>query len=138
VISPVEEKAILEMPFRKRHGCRIDFSRSALLMAGRELTCVNKSGRPLAGSVQAVHKCTIPGPSRATAHCRVNDSQISWLGVVEGAHTGARLASSLNRLTDRGEILVQCVNLFSRRSPYRQGPLWAGSTPYRRRTSGRR
>jgi len=46
VISPVEEDAILGMPFLKRHGCRIDFSRSALLMTGRERTCVDKSGRP--------------------------------------------------------------------------------------------
>jgi len=74
VISPLEEDAILGMPFLKRHGCHIDFSRSAVLMAGRELTCVDKSGRPLAGSVQAVRKCTIPGRSRATIHCRVNDS----------------------------------------------------------------
>jgi len=113
VISPLEEDAILGMPFLKRHGCRIDFSRSALLMAGRELTCVDKSVCPLAGSVQAVHKCTIPGCSRATVHCRVNDSRISGIGVVEGAHTSIQLASSLNQLTDRGEILVQCVNPFS-------------------------
>jgi len=136
VISPVEEDGILGMPFLKRHGCRIDFSRSALLMAGRELTGVDKSGRPLAGSVQAVRKCTIPGRSQATVHCRVNDSRISGLWVVEGAHTSVQLASSLNRLTDRGKILVQCVNP-RRRLPYRQGPLSAGSTPYRRRTSGR-
>jgi len=82
-------------------------------VAGRELTCVDKSGRPLAGSVQAVHKCTIPGRSRATVHCRVNDSRISGIGVVEGAHTSVQLASSVNRVTDRGEILVQCVNPFS-------------------------
>jgi len=113
VISPVEEDTILGMPFLKRHGCRIDFSRSALLMAGKELTSVNKLGRPLAGSVQAVHKCTIPGRSWATVHCRVNDSQIFGIGVVEGAHTSIQLASSLNRLTERGEILVQCVNPFS-------------------------
>jgi len=81
-------------------------------MAGRELTCVYKSGRLLAGSVQAVHKCTIPGRSRATVHCRVNDSRISGIGVIEGARTSIQLPSSLNRLTDRGEILVQCVNPF--------------------------
>jgi len=82
VISSLEEDAILGMPFLKRHGCRIDFSRSALLTAERELTCVDKSGRPLAGSVQAVRKCAIPGRSRATIHCRVNDSRLSGLGVV--------------------------------------------------------
>jgi len=102
VISPLEKDAILGMPFLKRHGCRIDFSRSAVLMSGRELTCVDKSGRPLAGSVQAVHQCTIPGRSRATIHCRVNDSRLSGLGVVESAHTSIQLASSLNRLTNQG------------------------------------
>jgi len=113
VISPLEEDAILGMPFLKRHGCRIDFSKSAVLMAGKELTCVDKSGRPLAASVQVVRKCTIPGRSRATIYCRVNDSRLSGLGVVEGAHARIQLASSLNRLTERGEILVQCVNPFS-------------------------
>jgi len=96
------------MPFLKRHGCRIDFSESAVLMAGKELTCVDRSGRLLAGSVQVVHNCTIPGHSRATIHCRVNNSQLSGLG-----HARIQLASSLNRLTDRGVILVQCVNSFS-------------------------
>jgi len=113
VISPLEEDAILGMPFLKRHGCRIDFSKSVVLIAERELTCVDKSGRTLAGSVQAVRKCTIPGRSRATIHCRVNDSQLSGLRVVESAHARIQLISSLNRLTDRGKILVQCVNPFS-------------------------
>jgi len=100
------------MPFLKRHGCRIDFSKSAILMAGKELTCVDKSGRPLVGGVQVVRSCKIPGHSRATIHCRGNNSQISGLGVVEGAHERIQLASSLNRLTERGKILVQCVNPF--------------------------
>jgi len=73
-------------------------------MAGKELTCVDKSGRPLAGSVQEVHRRTIPGRSRTTVRCRVNDSQISGVGVVESAHTSIQLASSLNRLTDRGNL----------------------------------
>jgi len=47
-ISPLEEDAILGMPFLKRHGCRIDFNKSAMLMVGKELTYVDKSGRPLA------------------------------------------------------------------------------------------
>jgi len=113
VISPLEEDAILGMPFLKRHRCHIDFHKSAVLMNGKELTCVDKSSHPLVGGVQVVRNCTIPGRSRATIHCRVNDGQISGLGVVEGAHTRIQLASSLNRLTERKEILVQCVNLFS-------------------------
>jgi len=82
-------------------------------MAGRELTCVDKFGRPLVGGVQVVRNCTIPGCSRATIHCRVNNSQISGLGVVEGAHNRIQLTSSLNQLTVWGEILVQCVNPFT-------------------------
>jgi len=80
VISQLEEDAILGMPFLKRHGCHIDFSKSAILMAGKELTCVDKSGRPLVGGVQVVRICMIPGRSRATIHCRVNNNQISGLG----------------------------------------------------------
>jgi len=62
--------------------------------------------------VQVVRSCTILGRSHATIHCRVNSKQISRLGVVEGAHDRIQLASSLNQLTARGEILVQCVNPF--------------------------
>jgi len=126
IISQLEEDAILGMPFFKRHGCRIDFSKSAMLMAGKELTCVDKFGRPLLGGVQVVRNCTIPGRSRATIHCRVNNSQISGLGVVESAHDRIQLASSLNRLTTRGEILVQCVNPFTE-SVRVHGVLPAGS-----------
>jgi len=80
VISQLEEDARLGMPFLKRHGCYIDFSKSAMLMAGKELTCVNKSRRLLVGGVQVVRNCMIPGRSQATIHCRVNSSQISGLG----------------------------------------------------------
>jgi len=113
ILSQLEEDAILGMPFLKRHQCRMDFHKSAMLMAGKELSCVDNSGRPLVGGVQVVRNCTIPGRSQATIHCRVNDRQLSGLGFVEGTHTRIQLASSLNRLTDRGEILVQCVNPFS-------------------------
>jgi len=84
-----------------------------MLMAGRELACVDKFGRPLVGSVQVVPNCIIPGRSQATIHCKVNNQHISELGVVEGAHDGIELASSLNQLTTRGEILVQRVNSFT-------------------------
>jgi len=60
VISQLEEDAILGMPFLKRHGCRINFHKSAMLMAGNELTCVDKSGHPLAGGMQVVRNCTMP------------------------------------------------------------------------------
>jgi len=77
-----------------------------MLMAGKELTCVDKFGRPLVGGVQVVRNSAILGRSRATIHCRVNNSQISGLGVVEGAHNRIQLASSLNQLNVRGETLV--------------------------------
>jgi len=74
------EDAILGMPILKRHGCHIDFSKSAMVMSGQELAGIDKFGRPLVGGVQVVRNCTIAGRSRATIHCRVNDSQISKLG----------------------------------------------------------
>jgi len=82
-------------------------------MARRELTCVDKFGRPLVGGVQVVRSCMIAGRYRATIYCRVNSRRISGIGVVEGVYDKIQLASSLNQLTARGEILVQCVNLFT-------------------------
>jgi len=82
-------------------------------MGGRELACVDKSGRPLVGGVKVVWNCTIPGRSRVTIHCRVDNNWISRLGIVEGAHERIPLASSLNQLTERRDILVQCVNPFT-------------------------
>jgi len=64
IIGQHKENAILGMPFLKRHGCRIDFSKSAMLMGDRELTCVDKFGCPLVGGVQVVRNCTIPGRSQ--------------------------------------------------------------------------
>jgi len=113
IVSQLKENAILEMPFLKRHRCCIDFNKSAMLMGDRELACVDRFGGPLVGGVQVVRSCTIPGRSRPTIHSRGNSSQISGLGVVEVAHDRIQLASSLNRLTARGEILVQCVNPFT-------------------------
>jgi len=60
IVSQLEEDAILGMPFLQRHRCHIDFSKSAMLMAGRELACVNKFDRPLVGGVQVVRNCMIP------------------------------------------------------------------------------
>jgi len=96
VIGQLAKDAIFGMPFLKRNGCRIDFSKSAMLMAGWELPCVDKFSCPLVGGVQVVRSRTIPGRSRATIHCKVNNSQISELGVVEGVHNRIQLASSLN------------------------------------------
>jgi len=48
-VSQLKEDAILGMPFLKRHRCHIDFNKSAVVMAGRELACVDRFGRPLVG-----------------------------------------------------------------------------------------
>jgi len=60
-----------------------------------------------------VQRFTVPGRSRATVRCRVNSSKISELGVLEGALGAVQLTNSLNRLDERGESLVQCVNRFT-------------------------
>jgi len=83
-----------------------------MLMGDKELTCVDKLGRSLAGGIQVVRNCTIPGRSRATVHCKVDGGYLSGLGVVESTHARIQPAHSLNRLTERGEIWVQCINPF--------------------------
>jgi len=102
IVSQLKEDPISGMPFLQRHRCHIDYSKSAVVMAGRELVCVDRFGRPLVGGVQVVQCCTVPGRSRATVRCRVNCSEISKLGVVEGALGAVQLANSLIRLDERG------------------------------------
>jgi len=63
--------------------------------------------------VQVVQRCTVPGRSRAAVRCRVNCSEISDLGVVEGTLGAVQLADSLNRLDERGNFFVQRVNPFT-------------------------
>jgi len=98
------------MPFLEKHQCHMNFQKSAVVMAGKELACVDKFGRPLVGGVQ---DCTIPGRSQATLRCRVNCKEITDLGVVEGTHGAIRLANSLNWLDFRRELLMQCINPFA-------------------------
>jgi len=83
-----------------------------MVMGNKELTCVDKLSRSLAGGIQVVRSCTIPGRSRATVHCKVDGGYVSGLGVVESTHGRIRPAHSLNRLRERGEIWVQYVNPF--------------------------
>jgi len=67
IVSQLKEDAILGMPFLKKHQSRMDFQKSAVVvMAGRELVCIDKFGRPLVGGVQVVQDCTVPGRSQAT------------------------------------------------------------------------
>jgi len=117
IVGQLNEDAILGMPFLQRHGCRIDFSKSAMLMGDRELACVDRFGHPLAGGVQVVRSCTIPSHSQATIHCKVDGGHISRLGVVESTHPRIQVARSLDRLGRRGEILVQCANPFPEAVP---------------------
>jgi len=44
IVSQLKEDAILGMPFLQRHKCHIDISKSAVVMAGRELVCVDRFG----------------------------------------------------------------------------------------------
>jgi len=86
IVSQLMEDAILGMPFLETHQCRMDFHKSVVVMAGRELVCVDKFGRPFVGEVQVVRDCTVPGRSQATLRCRVNGRGITGLGAVEGTH----------------------------------------------------
>jgi len=113
IVSQLKEDAILGMPFLEKHQCHIDFQKSVMVMAGKELVCVDKFGRPLVDGVQAVQDGMVPGRSQATLRCRVNCRGIAGLGVVEGTHRAIRLATCLNWLDCRQELLVQCINPFT-------------------------
>jgi len=66
IVNQLKEDAILEMPLLKRHKYHIDFSKSAVMMAGRELACVDRFGRPLvegAGGTGLYHSWVHPGYS---------------------------------------------------------------------------
>jgi len=102
IVSQLKEDAILSMPFLKRHRCHIDFNKLAVVMAGCELACVDRFGRPLVGGMQVAQRCTVPVCSWATVRCRVNCRKISDLGVVQGALGAVQLANSLNRLDEGG------------------------------------
>jgi len=54
IVSQLKEDAILGIPFLEKHQWRMEFQKSVVVMAGRELVCVDKFGRPLVGGVQVV------------------------------------------------------------------------------------
>jgi len=66
IVSQLKEDAILGMPFLEKHQCRMDFQKSAVVMAGKELVCVDKFDRPLVSGVQVVRDCTVPERFQAT------------------------------------------------------------------------
>jgi len=113
IVSHLKEDAILGLPFLEKHRCRMDFSKSAVVVAGKEVTCVDKFGRPSVGRVHVVRDSLVPGCSQATLLCKVNCRELSELGVVEGMHGRVQLANSLNRLDCRREFLVQCINPYA-------------------------
>jgi len=48
-VSQLKEDAIHGMPLLMRYKCHIDFSKLAVVMAKKELACVDKFGRPFVG-----------------------------------------------------------------------------------------
>lgn len=79
IIRQLKQDAISRMPFLKRHKCYIGFNKSAVMLAGCELACVDRFGKSLVGEVQVVRRCAIPEHSRATFRYRVNCRKISNL-----------------------------------------------------------
>jgi len=54
IASQLKEDANLGMSFLEKHQCHMDFQKSAVVMAEKELVCVDKFGRPLMGGIQVV------------------------------------------------------------------------------------
>jgi len=59
---------------------------AAVVMAGKELVCVNKFGRLLVNAVQVVRNSMIPRRYQVMLCCRINCRRTAELGVVEGMH----------------------------------------------------
>jgi len=57
IVSQLKEDAIPGMPFLEKHQCRMEFQKSVVAMAGRELVCVDKFSRLVVGGVQVVWDC---------------------------------------------------------------------------------
>jgi len=49
IVSQVKVNAILGMSFLRRHRCHVDFNKLAVVMARRDLACVDRFGQPLEG-----------------------------------------------------------------------------------------
>jgi len=45
IVSQLKEDAILGMPFLEKRQYHMDFQKSVVVMAGKELVCVDKFGR---------------------------------------------------------------------------------------------
>jgi len=110
IVGQLHEDAIIGMPFLQRHGCRIDFGKSVILMGDKELACIDKFGCPLTGEEPIVRTCTMPGQSRGTVRHQVDGGNTSRRGVVESAHPSVSPARSSNQLTRRGKTLVTCLH----------------------------
>jgi len=79
-------------------------------MGDKELVCVDKFGRPLAGEEPIVRSCTMPGHSRGAVHCKVDGGHTSRTRVVESTHPSVPPARSSNQLTRRGKTSVPCLH----------------------------
>jgi len=89
IVSHLKEDAIVGMPFLEKHQCRIDFQNSALVMAGKELVCLDKFGKLPVGRVQVVNNCLVPGQSQATLRCEIKCKRIAGMELVEGMSGGS-------------------------------------------------
>jgi len=86
IVSQLKKDAILGMPFLEKQQCHMDLQKSAVVMAGKKLVCVDKFGRLLVGGLQVVLDCTVLGRFQAILRCRVNGKEIAGLAVVKGMH----------------------------------------------------
>jgi len=128
VIRHLKEDAILSMPFLEKHQCLMDFQQSVVVMAEKELVCVDKFNRPLVGGVQVVPDCTVPGRCQTTLRCRFNCKKIAELRVVDGMHGRIQLRNSLNWL-DCGQSFSCNASTLSRNlSSYRLVCSWGSTT----------
>jgi len=111
----------------------MDSQKSVVVMAGKELVCVDRFDRLLVGGIQVVQDRTVPGQSQATLRCRVNCRRIAELRMVEGMHLRIQLAHSLNRLDCQGSFLSNASAPLSSPSSCRLARWWGSTTPFKKK-----
>lgn len=92
IVGQSQEDAILGMPFLQRHRCSIDFKKSVVMMGDKELTCVDKFGRP-----QVIQSCTMLSRSQATVSRKADGGSTSRSEIVKSTHARVPPARGCNR-----------------------------------------
>ena len=111
IVCPLQEDAILGMPFLMDQHCEINFQYPVVTVNGQKLACTDREGRPLSSKVQVVRTTVLPPRSEVIVTCRLTTRSYQPLGMVEGAGDQCIVAASLHQPDEKGRVALRCMNL---------------------------